>query len=526
MQTLSYLNRFSLDRHPFPVAPDDENFFLSGHIEQVLVEIVHGVTARKGFMVLVGDVGLGKTTLVRRILKILDQEKVCTSFVFHTALKDVDLLREINRDFGLAHSGAGEGQDNFGDQLKRLNDFLLSCYRRGHNCAIVIDDAQNLDHGSLELVRMISNLETDQQKLVQIILVGQTELLSALECPDLRQLKSRVVILKHARPLKAGELRDYIMFKLNLAGSQGRISVTGSAFARLFRVTKGNFRLLNMIMDRCLYVICHKNTTRIDKQTVALAQADLRPRPARLRKRPLALAASLLLPVLLAAGAWSMHFSTSRAVSAAVSPEMEYHKIDDHAAEPGVAGKPDAQADPVRSTPAPTSGIDGNITEFLKVHGLEAYSEDFSRALAQGTLPLLADRIYRQEGLQLVQLNLLSAPARRRYGALVLPGRDGEASQWLVFWEPALQLKRFYYHYRGAEIINLQKLLAAMRLYTDKIDGIVGTRLMKAVIAFQEQNRLPVTGFPDSQTIFLLCQQQEDVALWPKHRRKNPSANS
>ena len=125
-------------------------------------------------------VGLGKTTITRRVLTILAAQQIRTALVFHTSLKDVDLLREINRDFGMDVEGADVHADQCGDQLNRLYDFLMTQYRQGHNCAIIIDDAQNLDRRSLELVRMISNLETDQQKLVQILLVGQPELMDTL----------------------------------------------------------------------------------------------------------------------------------------------------------------------------------------------------------------------------------------------------------------------------------------------------------------------------------------------------------
>ena len=302
MEPLAYLKRLNLDRHPFPVAPDDMNFFISSHIEQVLSELVHGIKARKGFMVLAGDVGLGKTTLARRLLTILALEEICTSFVFHTSLKNVDLLREINRDFGMEDQKHSPASRNIGDQLRQLNDFLLARYRQGRNCVIIIDDAQNLDRESLELVRMISNLEADRQKLVQILLVGQTELLANLESEDLRQLKSRIIITKIVRPLDADEIRNYIMFKLNLAGNEGRISITRDAYDLLFKVTKGNFRLINVIMDRCLYVLCHSGSRSIDIRTVRLANADLCPRqPNKLRLRP-ALAAWVLLPCLLLAG--------------------------------------------------------------------------------------------------------------------------------------------------------------------------------------------------------------------------------
>ncbi|NNK86599.1 MAG: AAA family ATPase, partial [Desulfobacterales bacterium] len=170
-EELSYLNFLGLEYNPFPVAPDDENFYFSNHIYEILSEIIHGIISRKGFMVITGDVGLGKTTISRRILSVLEEKGIETSLCFHTSYQDVELLREINRDFGINTTSL-----LFGEQMELLNDFLVAKNKEGKNCAIIIDDAQNLNHKSLELVRMISNLEANQQKLVQILLVGQPEL--------------------------------------------------------------------------------------------------------------------------------------------------------------------------------------------------------------------------------------------------------------------------------------------------------------------------------------------------------------
>jgi general secretion pathway protein A len=171
-EELRYLEYFGLGYNPFPVAPDNENFYISEHIDQILTELVHGIVARKGFMVLTGEIGLGKTTISRRIINILEENEVETSLILHTFYQDVELLREINKDFGLYTDNL-----ELSDQMKVLNDFLINQNREGKNCAIIIDDAQNLNSKSLELIRMISNLETDREKLVQILLIGQPELM-------------------------------------------------------------------------------------------------------------------------------------------------------------------------------------------------------------------------------------------------------------------------------------------------------------------------------------------------------------
>jgi general secretion pathway protein A len=198
-----YLDYFGFSCNPFPVVPDYEKLFLSDHIDMMISELVHGIQARKGFMVLTGEIGLGKTTVSRKIVSILEEKNVETSLIFHTLYKNPELLREIVRDFGL-HTDSLK----LSDLMRLLYKFLIDQAKQGKNCVIIIDDAQNLSTKNLELIRMISNLETNRQKLVQILLVGQPELLSKLDSLELRQLKSRIIITEEAHPLTHEELKN------------------------------------------------------------------------------------------------------------------------------------------------------------------------------------------------------------------------------------------------------------------------------------------------------------------------------
>lgn len=516
MNDSAFLKELGLRCHPFPVAPDDENFYLTTYIEQVIDEIVHGITTRKGFMVLSGNVGVGKTTITRRILKILENRQVCTSLVFHTSLKDVDLLKEINRDFGIEPHGSAD-QQQLGDHLQRLNAFLLSQYEKGRNCAIIIDDAQNLDRDSLELVRMISNLEAGQQKMVQILLVGQTELMTNLGEHAMRQLHSRIVIRKVLRCLSPEELRNYVLFKLNSAGDTGRIVVTRPAFWRIYRRSKGNFRRLNLLMDRCLYAACCNSQRRITYAIAGLADADLYPERHRLKKRLLALAASIVLPLALAMGSWGMHFFTARPLMADNDSESKRYKVPHQGFLKASANSADSvaanQFAPARNV-APVR--DEAVEAFLSIYQLDRYVADFQHALGKGQLAPLAQRIYGETGYQLVQLESLPDAIRRRYGALAFSIGRNQPPVWLLFWKPQLELKRFYPYYKGREIVALQRRLAKINLYQAKIDGIVGPHLTGAVVALQRQLDLPVTGFPDKVTLFWLSHSNERGVQWPQ----------
>jgi general secretion pathway protein A len=510
-QTLAYLDHFGLTQNPFPVAPDDANFYLSRDIEEIIAEIVHGICARKGFILLTGDVGLGKTTITRRILKILESRHVSTSLVFHTSLKDVDLLREINRDFGLPVDAKNEN-DQLGDQLQRLNDFLVAQYGRGRNCAIIIDDAQNLDRASLELVRMISNLEVDQQKIVQIVLVGQSELMTTLKSRSMRQLYSRIVIRKVVQSLSRRELQRYIQFKLNTAGNQGCITLSAFAYRKLFGLSKGNFRSVNLLMDRCLYAISLGGEYRIKHGTVIAAIDDLNPEKKRWMKRFVALTASVMVPAAIALGSWMAHLHTSRKVLAHKPMPAAVAKVPQRS-DITPASTPDSNPTDKQIAPKQPQGgaIDPAIRSFLSVYQLDRYGKAFHRAIEKGTLDTLALRIYGQTGYQLIKLLSVPEHIRKQYGVLAFTVNRNPSPEWLLFWRPQLELRRFHQNYRGEEIYKLQQRLHNLHYYRYNLDGIVGQRLMNAVISFQKQTGLPATGFPDPVTLFWVYHQQEGV---------------
>ncbi len=260
-----YLQFFGLSTEPFPVAPDNRNFFNSRHTDQILANISEAIFYRKGFMILIGEVGLGKTTLSRRIISILDKNGVEVSLILQSFYQEIDLLKEINKDFGID----GPYTENLSALMGILTDFLLEKNQNNINCAIVIDDAQNLSFKSLELIRMISNLEADRKKLVQILLVGQPELMEKLNAHTLRQLKSRVTVLQEPMPLEREELLRYLKFKLRTAGSNnGKIILEKNTVNKLFKITSGNLRMINILMDRALIIAFSRKTFTIKTEFI------------------------------------------------------------------------------------------------------------------------------------------------------------------------------------------------------------------------------------------------------------------
>jgi general secretion pathway protein A len=507
---MRHLNYFGLRHNPFPVVPDVDNFYVCEHINRVVKEIVHGILTRKGFMVFTGEVGLGKTTISRKVMSILEEKGVETSLVFHTFYQETELLREINRDFRLFVDDLV-----LSEQMKVLNDFLLSRNREGKNCAIIIDDAQNLNEKSLELVRMISNLETDQEKLVQILLIGQPELMDKLNSPELRQLKSRVMISEEARPLSQEELRGYTMFKLYMAGNTGRISVAENAIARLHRLTKGNFRQLNILMERCLYAAFLHNTCEIKRKIVNEAHGDLHPRQAFCFKRPLAWGVLATLVLYVAGGALFPEIFFKVPWSNATGDEDMYVHSDmiqesgllpQNAAavsQQEIAGFRGAQAVP-QEAEAETA-IPDAVLDFLTAYDLTDYGRAFYEAMEKDRLHDVADAIFEETGYQLVQMGWMPDNVTKDYGTLLFFPGQSERERHLVFWKPSVRVTKFYLGYQGEEIRVLEELLMGVELYDYNLDGIVGLKLMTAVNEFQQDMGLTITGFPDERTIFLLC---------------------
>lgn len=514
-EELKYLDYLGLRYNPFPVAPDVENFYMCENIERIVTEIGYGVATRKGFMVFTGEIGLGKTTISRKLINMFEEKGVETSLVFHTFYQETELLREINRDFGLRAERLV-----FSDQMKVLNDFLLSQNQKGKNCAIIIDDAQNLDHKSLELIRMISNLETDREKLVQILLIGQPELMDKLNSPGLWQLRSRIMIREEAKPLSQEELRNYVLFKLNMAGNTGKISIKKDAIKRIHKLTGGNFRQVNVLMERCLYVLFLNNTAEIRRKIVSEAQRDLYPQEPMSMKRSLAwgLLATLILYL---AGSAFLPQVFFKLPWIEPNAHVNFSVINNTIRDKGLLPQSGSTFIP-KKVPVSQGGeacaeeterdrrIPEAVSNFLSSYGLSDFGSVFFDALEAKKLREVADSIFEDTGYQMVELDRVPPNIRNHYGTLSLYAwREGEG-KYLLFWRPKIKVTKFYLGYEGEEIRSLQELLAAGGFYRCAIDGIVGPKLVAALNRLQDAGGLNITGFPDEKTIFVLCHTSGD----------------
>ncbi len=241
-----YENFFHLKRDAFTINPDPSFLYMMPQTREALAALQYGITSRRGFMVLTGEVGTGKTTLLRRTLDALQRNRVHSSFVFNPRLDALEFLEFVLNDFGITPV-----QKTKGGMLIQLNRWLIERFGRKEICVIVIDEAQHLSVDMLEEIRLLTNLETASEKLVQIVLSGQTELETRLKQPDVRQLRQRIAFWCRTEPLQFEQTRHYITTRLEIAGTTEEI-FEPETVEIIQHASRGIPRLINLICENCL----------------------------------------------------------------------------------------------------------------------------------------------------------------------------------------------------------------------------------------------------------------------------------
>jgi general secretion pathway protein A len=265
-----YNSYFGFFESPFSVTPDPRFFYTNPNYLEVDASLRYGIEAKKGFMVVTGEVGTGKTTLLRKLLRSFETN-IRSVFIFNTHLSFPELLQVALHDLGLASKDLSKVR-----MLEDLNGYLIKQLEQGHTVAMLIDEAQNLSDEALEDLRLLSNLETDQQKLLQIVLMGQPELDAKLDQPALRQLSQRVAIHSRLGPLKNEEVSSYIDFRLRMAGYEGRALFHREAIRQIAFYSEGIPRLINIICDNALLIAYAESRTIVPVDIIKQVARDLR----------------------------------------------------------------------------------------------------------------------------------------------------------------------------------------------------------------------------------------------------------
>jgi type II secretory pathway predicted ATPase ExeA len=263
-----YKEFFGLRANPFNVNPDPRYLFLTRHTEEALACLTYGIQSRKGFVLLTGEVGTGKTTLINKLLEWLRLQQVATAFVFNSRFNVPQFLDYMMADFGIPCDSRSKSQI-----LLRLYNWLLDRYRTGETAVLIIDEAQNLSDELLEEIRLMTNLETSTEKLLQIVLVGQPELDQKLKRPHLRQLRQRLTLRAKTHALTMDETRSYVAQRLRIAGSSGQQVFDPEALSAIYLYSGGIPRVVNLICEHCLvsaFVDQQKMVTQNIVEAVAL----------------------------------------------------------------------------------------------------------------------------------------------------------------------------------------------------------------------------------------------------------------
>ena len=531
-----YLDFHGFREKPFSLTPDPRFVFLSKHHKEAFAHLLYGINNRVGFMVLTGEVGSGKTTILRALLSQLDGDHYRTALIFNPCLSPAELLQNISREFGVASNTSDDS-----GLLDPLNRFLLQQNGEGRTVVLAIDEAQDLETQVLEQIRLISNLETDREKLIQIILAGQPEFIQTLNRKEMRQLAQRITVRYHLEPMGFQDTVDYINHRLKVAGGRGRDIFSRRALRRIYAYSRGLPRLVNAACDRGLLTGYTRDTTRIDSRIVATGVKDIRKNmtPCRLKRRFVLIPAAVIAAGFLAG---ILYLKWDGIISRFDFPRQN-----------GVSAGNQSLADPGT---ADQELLRVMVAELGGGTERESARKAFNRLAGFWNVPLIPDtskwnlshgleraaedrklRVYRFSG-NLGALVRLNYPAAL---ALTLPGIQGKRFISLVGMEnekllidPPIAgrnvlsfggLERVWSgqgfllwrdfsnlltggpsELKGDHMRRLQDLLREAGAYDKTLTGVYDDHPLSAIKAFQSSRGLELDGIAGGQTLMLLYQ--------------------
>ena len=528
-----YLDYYGFREKPFNLTPDPRFIFLSKNHREAFAHLLYGINNRAGFILLTGEVGSGKTTVLRALLNQLDGGHYRTALIFNPRLSPPELIHNINREFAIQTYASTSSR-----LLETLNPFLLQQNSEGRTVVLVIDEAQSLEAPVLEQIRLISNLETDRDKLIQIVLSGQPEFLHILKRKEMQQLSQRITVRYHLHPMDFEDTVAYIHHRLEVAGVRSRDVFSKSALRLIYRYSRGLPRLINAACDRALLTGYTREAARIGSRVAAAGVKDLRgdvtpvPRKRRLILVPTfaVLAAIFAVTIYLGWNDFIDRFKTSQHLEAArvntekdvvITGEEFYRAM---AAELG--GMPESES-ARRAFNAlanlwnarPVSESD-NLNQF---NGLERAALDRELRLYRFSGSL--GGLLRLDYPAVLELNMPGIQGKRFVSLvgiendqlLVDPPISGRRSlsfselekHWsgngFLLWKDSLNLLAGTSPgSKGDHIKRLQGLLKEAGAYTRPLTGVYDSDTLSAVKEFQSSKGIEQDGIIGGQTLMVL----------------------
>jgi general secretion pathway protein A len=518
-----YCDFYGFKEKPFTLTPNPRFIFLSKNHKEAFAHLLYGIDNHCGFIALTGEVGTGKTTVLRTLLDQLDEACIRFALILNPCLSAPELLASINREFAIPAEGLTAPE-----LLDTLNRFLLAENRAGRTVVLVIDEAQNLEPQVLEQIRLISNLETETEKLIQIVLAGQPELAEVLRRPELRQLGQRITVRYHLAPLDFNDTAAYIDHRLEMAGGWRAATFNRAALKKVYHYSGGIPRLINIVCDRALLIGYIDESREISGQMAARAVAEIKVRrnPAGLPR----LAWVLGLLALLAGG--GIYLYPQPPVKSALPPPAP--------STTAAAGTGWVTAVDMRKELAGTTETDSAVNAFNALAKLWNVPPLTGQVVLKA--PMDMERLAGERGLRLARLNgnlglilradtpallelTLPGVSGRRYLALTgtdngrlliappLAGRTSLASTDLescwtgrayLFWKNYRDIPYLRPGMKGEGVTRLQQLLREVGSYQKRPTGAYDRETADAVRNFQAARGIPPNGNTGAQTLLFL----------------------
>jgi general secretion pathway protein A len=528
-----YLDFHGFREKPFNLTPDPRFVFLSKNHKEAFAHLLYGIDNRAGFIALTGEVGSGKTTVLRALLSQLDADHYRTALIFNPYLSPTELLQNINREFDIPTDTS-----NNSSLLNSLNQFLLKQNAEGRTVVLAIDEAQDLEAPVLEQIRLISNLETDREKLIQIVLSGQPELVQMLNRNEMRQLSQRITLRYHLQPMDFQDTLYYINHRLEVAGGKGGVAFSKGALKRIYGYSRGLPRLINAACDRALLTGYTRDMARINSRIATAGIKDLRRSMAfySRRRRLILIPAFVMLAALFAGGVYFKwddfigRFNASQHVEATEEQEEEDPVITGEelsramAAELGgvteaesarrafniLAGIWNVQPVPESDNLGRFNGMErAALDRELRLYKFSGNLGALLRIGYPAALELTMDGVPGKRFISLVSMEdgqlLVDPPIAGRRSLTFSELEKHWSGQGFLLWRDVLNvLTGASKGSKGGQIRQLQDLLREAGAYGKPLSGVYDNDTLLAVKEFQSAKGIEQDGIVGGQTLMHL----------------------